>query len=122
MKKINVFLLLNIINFILVFAKQDKPKIKLVDKIVSRVNGVNVLRSDLKKIRISKNGRPFTLQEAMIDELLFQKSIQRKMLPTELDVEKQIVSFYLDRCIFGRHSGIWFISLAGDLDNQPDCF
>ncbi len=96
MKKINLVLFLSFVTFGFVYANQVKPKIKLVDKIVARANGVNILKSDLKKIRISKNGQPFSLQEAIIDELLFQKSVQRKMLPTELDVEKQIVALKIN--------------------------
>ncbi len=79
-----------------IIVEEVKPKIKLVDKIVVRVNGVNILRSDLKKIRISKSGVPFNLNEAILDELLFQKAAQRKILPTELEVEKQIVSLKIN--------------------------
>lgn len=67
-------------------------KVKLLDKIVVRVNGANILLSDLKKKRITKNGESFTLDEAILDELLFQKAAERKLLPTETEVEKQIVS------------------------------
>jgi parvulin-like peptidyl-prolyl isomerase len=65
---------------------------RLVNNIVARVNGANILRSDLQKPRIHKNGQPFTLDEAITEELLLQKSSERRLLPTELEVEKQIVS------------------------------
>ena len=65
---------------------------ELIDKIVVRVNGVNILKSDLDQKKISKNGGYFTLKEAINEELLYQKATERRLLPTELEVEKQIVS------------------------------
>jgi parvulin-like peptidyl-prolyl isomerase len=65
----------------------------LMDKIVARVNGTNILKSDLEQPRIEKNGQPYSLDELIDDELLFQKSAERKLLPTGLDVEKYITSW-----------------------------
>jgi parvulin-like peptidyl-prolyl isomerase len=76
----------------LVLVGQLSAKRKLLDKIVVRVNGANILSSDLKKKRIIKNGETFTLDEAILDELLFQKAAEKKLLPTDVEVEKQIVS------------------------------
>lgn len=75
---------------------QLAAKIKVLDKIVVRVNGSNILFSDLKKKRITKNGETFTLDEAILDELLFQKAAERKLLPTETEVEKQIVALKMN--------------------------
>lgn len=65
---------------------------KVVDKIVARVNGSNILQSDLQKSRIGKNGQNYSLDEMTSEELFLQKARERKLLPTELEVEKQIVA------------------------------
>lgn len=64
----------------------------LVDKILSRVNGDNILHSDTKKPRIGNGGQPYDLEQAKKEIILIQQAAKTKMLPTELDVEKQIVS------------------------------
>ncbi|MCF7799665.1 hypothetical protein K9L05_04075 [Candidatus Babeliales bacterium] len=69
-----------------IFAKE------LVDKIVVRVNGANILNSDLNKPRLAKGGQAYELQEAITEELFFQKAAERKLLTTESEIEKQIVS------------------------------
>jgi len=61
-----------------------------VDRIVARVNGRNVLASDLKTPRIEKSGNCFTLDEAIDNEILFQRAADKQLLPTGLDVEKYI--------------------------------
>jgi len=65
---------------------------ELVDKIVVRVNGANILKSDLNKPKLAKGGQTYTLQEAITEELFFQKAAERKLLSTESEIEKQIVS------------------------------
>ena len=72
---------------------------KTVDKIVARVNGVNILHSDLKKRRIGKNGEPFTLDELISEELFVQKAIERKMVPTDVEIRKQIVQLKIQNGI-----------------------
>ncbi len=80
----------------------------VLDKIVARVNGSPVLLSDLTQRRIDRNGEPFmqrtdydfkreypikkAIEQAIDDELLFQRSVDRKLMPSELEIEKQIVS------------------------------
>lgn len=89
--------------------QQAKKKRYLIDKIVARVNGNNLLLSDVTRPRIDKEGNPFLTREdydagnkqsideglklAVDEELLFQKAFERKLMPTEIDIEKQIVSF-----------------------------
>ncbi len=68
-------------------------KRRVIDKIMARVNGKNILLSDLKEPRIDKDGAFYTLKEAIDNELLFQRSAKRKLLPTALDIEKHIVSW-----------------------------
>ncbi len=82
-------------------------KRQLIDKIVARVNGSNVLLSYITQSRID-TGVPFVkrhdvdsgnltaykqgLERAISEELLFQKAAEKKVLPTALDIEKQIAS------------------------------
>ena len=70
----------------------SKQKIKkdLVDKVIAKVNGACILKSDLEKPKISKNGEFLTLQEAVSEELLCQKAVDRKLLPTESEIDRQI--------------------------------
>lgn len=71
---------------------KDKTRFT-VDKIVARVNGVNVLQSDLELPRISREGSFYSLKEAITEELFVQRAAEQHMLPTELDVERQVVAF-----------------------------
>jgi len=69
---------------------------ELVDKIEVRVNGANILKSDLQKPRLGKGGQPYDLSEAISEELFVQKAAERKLLPTETELEKQIVSLKIN--------------------------
>lgn len=70
------------------------PERSVVDRIVARVNGVNILQSDLDLPRIStENGRPFTLEEAIMEELMIQHASGQHILPSALDIERQITGF-----------------------------
>src|ERR1700689_1574659 len=62
--------------------KQKKSKGMLIDKILVRVNiegfkGVNILQSDLEKPRIEKEGGTYTLDEAIMEELMLQKATEK---------------------------------------------
>lgn len=74
-------------------SKQNIKNRFVVDKIVARVNGVNILQSDLELPRISKEGGFYTLKEAITEELFIQRAVEQHMLPSELDVERQVVAF-----------------------------
>jgi|GEM_PF-4831449 len=65
----------------------------LVDKILLRVNGTNVLKSDMDQPRIGKEGGKFSLEEVITEELFFQAASEKHMLPSALDIERQIVAF-----------------------------
>lgn len=70
------------------------PKQRVViDKIVVRVNGINILQSDLQTPRIAKEGGFLTLQEAIIEQLLYDRAASLHMLPSEQDIDRQLVSF-----------------------------
>jgi len=65
----------------------------VIDKIIATVNGTRILNSDLNKPRIAKDGQTYSLDELIGEELLVQKSIERHFIPSESDVERQIVAF-----------------------------
>jgi parvulin-like peptidyl-prolyl isomerase len=64
----------------------------VVDTIVARVNGTNILKSDLELPRMGKEGGFYTLDEAILEELIFQRAVEMHMLPTPLDIDRQIVT------------------------------
>jgi hypothetical protein len=64
----------------------------LVDKIVCRVNGANIMYSDLEAHRIDKNGETYSLDELIAEELLWQKAVELKMVPSLTEIEQRIVS------------------------------
>lgn len=81
--------------------KKQKPSYQrwTIDKIVQRVNGVNILQSDLKTPRITKEGGPYTLDELTREELLVQKAGELHQLPTQADIDRQIVAFKIQNSL-----------------------
>ncbi len=67
-----------------------QAKRELVDKVIARVNGANILHSDLSAPRI--NYDKFTLEQCVIQELYVQEATKRKALPSNTEVDKQIAS------------------------------
>lgn len=65
----------------------------VIDRIVARVNGANILQSDLEQPRISKEGSRYSLDELTLEELLVQRAGEMHMLPTALDIDRQVVTF-----------------------------
>ncbi len=65
----------------------------VIDKIIARVNGANVLKSDLERPQVGKEGGFYTLNEFIGEELLFQRAHEKHLLPTSTDIDRQIVSF-----------------------------
>jgi parvulin-like peptidyl-prolyl isomerase len=70
----------------------EKPQRVLVDQIVARVNGVNIVKSVIEKPQIV-TGQPLSVEDAIKQELLFQKAVDFKFIPTPAEVEKQISNF-----------------------------
>lgn len=64
----------------------------VVDKIVTRVNGKNILQSDLSRSRVDKNGQFLTLEEAVLEEACVQQAQEKHMVPTQTDIKRQVVS------------------------------
>ena len=65
---------------------------RMVDRFVARVNGTNILASDLTEGRIEKNLAKLSLDEAINEELMFQKAVEMKLIPNELDIERRFIS------------------------------
>lgn len=65
----------------------------VIDKIIARVNGTTILKSDLDLPRIGKEGGKYTLDELIMEELFVQKAEERHMLPTATEVDRQVVAF-----------------------------
>ncbi|MBD3273077.1 hypothetical protein GF385_01875 [Candidatus Dependentiae bacterium] len=82
-------------------SKQDNEKSKkeVVDEIKARVNGVNITKSLLEKPQAVMGGKMLTLEDAITNELLFQKAKDRKLLATAAEVDKQITNLKI-------HNGI----------------
>lgn len=65
----------------------------VVDTIVARVNGSNILKSDLESQQVGKDGGYATLHELIEDELLLQRAQEKQLIPTRAEVDRQITSF-----------------------------
>lgn len=67
-----------------------KIKKEVLDRIIARVNGLNILLSDLQVPRI--NTGPFSLDRAIAEKLYRAEAARRSLLPSATDVEKRIAS------------------------------
>lgn len=65
---------------------------QMVDRFLARVNGVNILASDLEEPRIEKNCKKIELEQAINEELLYQKALEMKAIPNELDIERRFIA------------------------------
>ncbi len=72
---------------------RSAPKRFVIDKILARVSGTNILQSDLEVPRISKEGAFYSLEDLITEELFIQRAVEQHMLPSQLDIERQIVAF-----------------------------
>ena len=72
---------------------------ELVDEIKARVNGVNITKSFLDKPQAVMGGQNLSLEDAINNELLFQKAAARKLLATSAEINKQITNLKI-------HNGI----------------
>lgn len=64
---------------------------EVIDTIVARVNGFNILKSDLELTRI--DAAKYSLDELITRELYVQESAKRKMMPSNIEVEKNVASY-----------------------------
>ncbi len=65
----------------------------VVDKIVARVNGTNILQSDLELPRIAAENNIFSLDDAINDELMAQYAATMHVLPSMADIDRQLLAF-----------------------------
>jgi parvulin-like peptidyl-prolyl isomerase len=75
--------------------KTTETKKWVIDKIIVLINGTRILKSDVEKPRISRDGGKYSLEELIQEELLVQRAVDRHMLPSEADIERQVVAFKL---------------------------
>ncbi|MBL4587734.1 peptidylprolyl isomerase [Candidatus Babeliales bacterium] len=64
----------------------------LVNRIVCRVNGSNIMHASLNKPRIDRNGAFYSLDELIAEELLWQKASELKSIPSSTEIEQRIIS------------------------------
>ena len=62
----------------------------VLDKIIVRVNGRNILKSHLEESRITKSAKPFSLDELITDEVVVQKAEELGCTPSANDLEAAI--------------------------------
>lgn len=63
-----------------------------IDKIMVRVNGNNILKSHLEQPQLGKEGGFYSLEEMIDEELFCQKAVERHLIPTVPDINRQIVN------------------------------
>jgi parvulin-like peptidyl-prolyl isomerase len=72
-----------------------------IDKIVARVNGSNILLSEINHPQLRKEGGRFTLDEAIIEELLCQRATEMHMVPAAADIDRQLLAFKMQNNLTG---------------------
>lgn len=64
----------------------------VLDKIVARVNGKNILKSSLEENRLIKDAKPFTLDEMIKDEVTVQKAEELRTVPSAAELSATFAS------------------------------
>lgn len=78
-------------------SKKASNDLWVIDKVLVRVNGINLKKSVLDEPQIAKDGGKYALKEAIEAELLYQKALEKQLLPSGADVQRQIVSLKMQR-------------------------
>ena len=73
----------------------------LIDRIEARVENALILKSDLKKPRIAKEGASYTLDEAITEEIFLHRARQFNIYPSDTDIERQIASAKAEHALSG---------------------
>lgn len=102
-------------------AKPLQPSNRIViDKIAARVNGVNILQSDLLMPRLDRDGNTLSLYDAVFEELLVQRAREKHMIPSPADVERQIVALKMANNISHLNDEEFGKQLKEELDISLD--
>lgn len=75
---------------------------ELVDKVMARVNGQNITYRQLNTPQIIKNGAPFSLDEYVTQELWVQRAIERKVAPSDEDIQRSINTYRKENDLVGK--------------------
>lgn len=59
----------------------------ILDKIIARVNGRNILKTQLEESRISKMNQTYSIQELITEEIIVQKTEEIGLSPSPADLE-----------------------------------
>lgn len=70
----------------------EKIQGEIRERIACRVNGSNIMESSLKQPRIDRNGGFYSLDELIAEELLWQKAVELKSIPSPTEIEQRIIS------------------------------
>lgn len=73
----------------------------VLDKIIARVNGRNILKSHLEEPRMIKDSQPFTFDELITDEVVIQKSEEMGTAPSAADLE---ATFNSEKIAYGGNA------------------
>ncbi len=68
----------------------------LVDKIVGRVNGLTITKSQLDTPQIVNNAKPFTFEQYVAHTLWYERAKDRHMLPSEDEVTRNVNQYKKD--------------------------
>jgi parvulin-like peptidyl-prolyl isomerase len=82
---------------------QSEAKRWPINRIVRRVNGANILQSDLDQPRLVKEGGTCSLEELTVEELLVQRASEMHMLPTPADIDRQILAFKMNNNLANKN-------------------
>ncbi|KKQ33421.1 MAG: hypothetical protein US49_C0001G0101 [candidate division TM6 bacterium GW2011_GWF2_37_49] len=78
---------------------EDISKNEVVDRIVAFVDGSKVLQSDIDMPRIARDGGAYKLNDIIFELAMLKRATERHVLPSEADVDRQIVSFKIQNGI-----------------------
>lgn len=70
----------------------------VLDKIVARVNGRNILKSHLEEPRLVKNSQKFSLDEIITDDIMVQKAAELNAAPSTAELDS---TFNAEKIAFG---------------------
>ncbi|MCK4499224.1 hypothetical protein KAU11_01900 [Candidatus Babeliales bacterium] len=76
---------------------------EVVDECVATVNGVRFLRSDTKELRIDNDGKPFSIDVIIDEELMIQKAQEYGVTVSAAEIDNQVEAFKRDNGLGGAN-------------------